>query len=248
VRTIALIPARSGSRGIPNKNLRLLGGKPLIEWTIDTALQVGGLDRLVVSAGNEEIAVTAIRAGAEAFVRPEELNGDMAPMIDVVKDAIEYLGLKDEDIIVLLQPTAPFRSVESVQRCIQGFLGTDINSCMAVLRVPDRFHPDQITADLRHPMDVAHGKPRFPVNRQDLEPTYVRAGTVYAFYVETARKHGDIYGKSCLEIEIPESEALNLDEMADWYEAERRVQEDRATKAARTPSVQSQEQAQPAAL
>lgn len=238
MKTIALIPARSGSKGIPGKNLRLLGGKPLIEWSIDVALQVGGLDRLVVSAGNAEIERVARDAGAEAYIRPQELNGDDTPMIDVVRDAIEYCGLEDDDIIVLLQPTAPFRSVESVRRCVfdlQSLVG--LESCLTRLRVPDRFHPDQII----------DGSLRYPVNRQELTAAYVRAGTVYAFYVGVVQEYGNIYGEVCAYVEVPEAEALNLDEMSDWHEAERRVK-NRTTEATQPPSVQGEQQAQQAAL
>ena len=160
-------------------------------------------------------------------------------MMEVVQHAIIGLGVGDVDIIVLLQPSAPFRSFESIQECIRALKCNDnfLDSCMTIVRVPDRYHPDQIVYDTH----------RFPVNRQDLERVYVRAGTVYAFYVGTIVRHGSIYGELCHRIEVPEEEALNLDEMADWYEAERRVK-NRATKAAPSPSVQGQEQAQPAAL
>jgi N-acylneuraminate cytidylyltransferase len=251
MKTLALIPARSGSRGIPNKNLRTLGDKPLLEWSIDAALQVGGLDRIVVSAGNEEILRVAIHAGAEAFVRSEKLNGDTTPMIAVVKDAIDYCGLEDDDIMVLLQPTAPFRSVESVRQCVEELKGRARDSCMTTVRVPDRYHPHQLITGLPTGCGVnaSYGSHHFPINRQDLEPLYVRAGTVYAFYVRTVQTYGNIYGKFLYQIEIPESEALNLDEMSDWHEAERRVKEEnRATKAAQPSSVQGEEQAQPAAL
>lgn len=216
MRTIALIPARAGSRGIPNKNLRLLGGKPLLAWTVDVAKEAKVFDLIVVSAGSEEIHVAARRARANAFLRPAELGTDTAPMIGVVEHAIKYLGLKDEDIVVLLQPTGPFRSVESIRDCVQGLEDDkEAQCCMTIVRVPDRYHPNQIIWD-----DGSHS---FPVNRQELKPLYVRAGTVYAFYAGNVSRCGDIYGELCTHTEVPESEALNLDEMSDWHEAERRV-------------------------
>jgi N-acylneuraminate cytidylyltransferase len=240
MRTIALIPARAGSKGIPNKNLRLLGGKPLLEWSIHAAVHAACFNDIVVSAGSKEIEDVALAAGASAFSRPWSLGTDTTPMIQVVRHAVELLGLNNDDVVVLLQPTHPFRSVESIRECVET-LPKAADSCMTVLCVPDRYHPDQI---------IANGY-NFPVNRQDLGRKFVRAGTVYAFHVGTVRRHGDIYGELCYHIEVSEEEALNLDEMSDWYEAERRVKEtekDGAAKASRAPSVPGEEQAQQAAL
>ena len=240
MKTIALIPARSGSKGIPRKNLRILGDKSLLEWSIDAALVAGCFDAIEVSAGSERIKHAAWMAGAGAFLRPDHLNGDLAPMIEVVKDAIFRMGLCDADIIALLQPTAPFRSVESIQRCVDGLKDSWADSCMTIIRVPDRYHPRQLVRSYQGPFD-------FPVNRQDLTAAHVRAGTVYAFRVGTVRRHDNIYGKHSHQIAVPESEALNLDEMADWHEAERRVK-NRTSQATAASSVQGQEQAQPAAV
>ena len=237
--TIALIPARSGSRGIPQKNIRPLGGKPLIHWTLATAMRVKGLDRIVVSAGDEDILNAALEVGAEAFVRPKEIN-DTGVMIRTVMDAIEHLHLEgddDNDAIILLQPTAPFRSVESVERCLGAL--EDGDSAMTVIRVPDRFHPNQV-------IDGNHKK--YPVHRQHLDPRYVRAGSVYAFWVGTFTWYGNIYGETSVKIEVPEHEALNLDEMADWHEAERRIKEAGLAQEAAASPMLRKEQAQQAAL
>lgn len=111
---LGLIPARGGSKRVPGKNMRMLGGKPLIAWTIEAAICAGSLDRVVVSSEDEDILVTAQEWGAEIIDRPAWLASSAASSYDVVRHAIKALDLSAGDIIALLQPTSPFRTAGDI--------------------------------------------------------------------------------------------------------------------------------------
>ena len=119
-RLLGLVPARGGSVGIPHKNIRLLGGKPLIAWSIEVARQSRYLDRVVVSTDDDEIAECARIYGAETpFIRPADLATDSARAVDVVLHALDQI--RDADAVVLLQPTSPFRSVGDIDHAVESW-------------------------------------------------------------------------------------------------------------------------------
>lgn len=118
---LAMIPARGGSKGIKDKNITPLAGKPLITYTIEAALQSRYIDRVVVSTDSEKIAEVARAAGADVpFLRPAELASDTAKSIDAVLHCIEFVG--DYTIFVLLQPTSPLRTAEDIDAAIETFI------------------------------------------------------------------------------------------------------------------------------
>ncbi len=123
---VAILPARGGSQRIPRKNLRLLAGKPLVQWTIEQAKSSKYITRVVVSTDDGEIAQIAGQAGAEIILRPSTLaQGEEGSMVRTVKHALEYLE-KYQDYkpltIVLLQPTSPLKSVEDIDGAIEAYL------------------------------------------------------------------------------------------------------------------------------
>lgn len=129
---LAIIPARGGSKGVPRKNLRSVGGKPLLAWTIEAAKQSKYIDRLIISSEDLEIIETARQWGCEApFVRPKELALDHTPGIDPVLHAVEALPER-YDYVVLLQPTSPLRTVADIDGCIELCVDKGANSCVSV--------------------------------------------------------------------------------------------------------------------
>jgi N-acylneuraminate cytidylyltransferase/CMP-N,N'-diacetyllegionaminic acid synthase len=125
---IAIIPARGGSRRVPRKNLRLVGGRPLIAWTIEAAKTARSVDRVVVTTDDREIADVSKREGAEVpFIRPAALSTDTATSVDVVAHALGELGVNptSDSLFVLLQPTSPLRT------------GADIDAAAALLSTGD---------------------------------------------------------------------------------------------------------------
>lgn len=123
-RILAVVPARAGSKRIPNKNIRELAGRPLLCWTIDTALESGLFCDVLMTSDSEEAARIATEAGALVpFLRPPELAADDTPSMDVVLHAAEEYGREfgDIDAIMLLQPTSPFRRVETMRHAVEEF-------------------------------------------------------------------------------------------------------------------------------
>ena len=122
---LGVIPARGGSKGVPQKNVRQVCGKPLIAWTIEAAQQSVLLDRWVVSTEDPEIASISRLYGAEILNRPPQLATDTTPTSHVLKHALDHVSA---DIVVLLQPTSPIRSSGLIDRCIRQFQDTQADS------------------------------------------------------------------------------------------------------------------------
>ena len=134
---LAIIPARGGSKGIPRKNLELLHGKPLVVHAIDTAIKSSSVTRTVLSTDDDEIAQTGLEAGAEVIKRPENLANDTAPTIPVLQHVVDTLKAEGwkADIIVLLEPTSPFRTPEIVDKIISKFQDQKVKSAITVTQL-----------------------------------------------------------------------------------------------------------------
>jgi len=141
MKILALIPARSGSKRIPNKNIRLLGGKPLIVWTIEMALKISGICDVLVSTDSLEIQAISSTAGASVpWLRPSKFATDGASSVDVAIHAIDRYE-KDHgkvDGLLLLQPTSPFRTPEYTERGIEKFLDYSGDSVIGVSPIRER--------------------------------------------------------------------------------------------------------------
>ena len=129
-KVVALIPARGGSKSIPKKNIASLAGKPLIAWTIELALKTPEIDRVIVSSDCSDILKVAQEYGAELHIRPAELSQDHSLPIDAVRHVLEELKNDnyDADYLVLLEPTAPFRSIKDVSDSIHLMIENDYDS------------------------------------------------------------------------------------------------------------------------
>lgn len=139
----ALIPARGGSKGIPNKNLASLAGRPLIAWTIEAARSARGVQRVLVSTDDDAIAACALSAGAEVpFRRPDALAGDAATSMAVVQHALQWLADNEgamPALTLLLQPTSPLRTAEDIEAGLQMQSETQA----AVVSVTQVAHPPE---------------------------------------------------------------------------------------------------------
>ncbi|MFZ0743852.1 MAG: acylneuraminate cytidylyltransferase family protein [Terracidiphilus sp.] len=120
-RVIAVIPARGGSKSIPGKNIRPLGGRPLLAWSIEVAQQVSEIDRIIVSTDDPEISSVGKAHGAEVYTRPPDLATDDALVIDALKDLLERLQSEGEppEWVILLEPTCPLRTANDVRDCLK---------------------------------------------------------------------------------------------------------------------------------
>jgi len=223
--TLALIPARGGSKGLPDKNIRSLGGRTLLEYAARAAAASGVVDRVVLTTDSPRIADEGRRLGIEVpFMRPESLATDNAPMLPVIEHAVGFL--EDQgwppEIVVLLQPTSPLRTPEHIRSAVDLLRSSGADSVVSVVEVARHLSPDYV-------MRIEDGGlvPFLPqgaavTRRQDARAAYVRDGTVYAFW-RTTLSQGSIYGGHCRPLVVPAAESLTIDTQADWDEAERRV-------------------------
>ena len=223
---LALVPARGGSKGIPDKNIRLLAGRTLLEYVAKAAAASGVIDRLVLTTDSDRIAAEGLRVGIEVpFMRPDALAEDDSPMLPVIEHAVDQLeqGGWLPEIVVLLQPTSPLRRPDHVREAIHQLRATGADSVVSVVELPRHLSPDYVMR-----IDGGRLTPFLPegariTRRQDARPAYVRDGTVYAFWRRTLRESRTIYGEDCRPFIIPARESMTIDTPDDWAEAERRL-------------------------
>ena len=223
MKVLGIIPARGGSKGIPNKNLRELAGKPLLAYTLEAANDSGVFDRLVLSTESEAIAELGRHLGLEVpFMRPAELAADDSPMLAVIQHAVTELEQRGwrPDIIVLLQPTSPFRRAERIREAVRFLNNGDSDSVVSVVEIPDLFSPQKAMQIKNGALQFWSSQGREITNRQQVQPAYAREGTVYACRRDVLMDKGDIYGDKCLPLVVTREEALSLDNMDDWVRAE----------------------------
>lgn len=218
--TIIFIPARSGSKTIPHKNIKLLGGKPLLAWTIETAFK-SGLGRVIVSSDSEEYLKIAKEYGAETLSRPSELAGDEVSMYEVLKNEIHKIEPVPEAVI-LLPPTSPFRNAVQVKAAMSFFENNldKYDSLMSVQQVPGKFNPAQVLVTTSSGVRMANGSPLSNriTRRQEYPNAYVTAGGIYIFKTSNLAQ-GSFYGKETMLMECESSVDINNDD--DFLEAEK---------------------------
>jgi CMP-N-acetylneuraminic acid synthetase len=223
---LALVPARGGSRGIPDKNLRRLAGRTLLEYVAAAAAGSGVLDRTVLSTDSEQIAAEGRRAGLEVpFIRPAGLARDDTPMLPVIEHAVESLERAGwtPEIVVLLQPTSPLRTPGHIRRAVQQLRDSGADSVVTVVELPRHLSPDYVMrVDDGWLVPFAAEGARV-TRRQDARPAFVRDGTVYAFWRRTLAETGSLYGRHCRPLVLRAAESLSIDTPDDWDEAERRL-------------------------
>ena len=221
---LGLVPARGGSKGVPGKNIKLLAGRPLLEYTARAASASGVIDRLVLSTDSEEVAAVGRQVGLEVpFVRPAELAADDTPMLPVVRHAIAALDERGwhADVLVLLQPTSPLRRPEHISAAVRLLRDSEADSVVTVAEVPRHQSPDYVMRidDGRLKPFLAEGA-RI-TRRQDARPAYWRDGTVYVCWRRTIDRFDSLYGEDCRPLVIDAADALSIDSPADWDAAER---------------------------
>jgi CMP-N,N'-diacetyllegionaminic acid synthase len=227
LKTLGIIPARAGSKGVPGKNMKLLGGCPLISYTIKSAQKSSLLDKIIVSSDCEKtIAYARQFTGVEVpFKRPAHFARDESPSIDLVKHALDYYirqGFTFE-YVVLLQPTSPFRSSDLIDRAISYMMESDADSLVTVQKIPDQFNPYWAMQMRDGPyiefMDLGSS---LAGRRQDLPETYYRDGKVYISKVSLVRKGLLVGGKIAGLITADEPD-VNIDTIEDWQLAQQEL-------------------------
>lgn len=223
-KTLGLILARGGSKRVPRKNLRLLGGKPLINWTVEAALAAQSLDRVVLSTDDAEIAATATAAGCDVpFMRPPELATDTATSADVVRHALAAIDAAATfSRLVLLQPTSPLRLAEDIDGAVAVAQGRDLSSVVSICpaeTVPAHLFwheaDGRLSSVIGAPFQEIAGR-----RSQDCRPGYRLNGAIYVARLDWFLAGGELIGPDSVGYVMPRDRSVDIDDELDLMEAE----------------------------
>lgn len=230
LKILGIIGARSGSKSIPDKNIKPLAGKPLMAWIIEAAKKSKYINRVVVSTDSENYAVIARKFGAETpFLRPVEIAGDKATDFQYVSHALEWLKKNENyqpDIVVRLMPTVPLQKAEDIDTCVENLIA-DASAHSSVVVAQAGQHPNKamkIVADEGKDYLVGyftgHSKDVEPTFRQGYEKAYFRANVVAsrAWVVNDLKS---LVGEKARCHIIPQERAIDIDAPVDFFIAEK---------------------------
>ena len=219
---LALIAARGGSKGLPGKNIRLLGDKPLIAWSIDAATNSEYIDRLIVSTDDKEIAGTAEAFGAEVpFFRPVELASDTAKMMDVIMHAMDHVEQKGGkyDYLVLLQPTSPFRTAVLIDQAIELLFNKKGKVVLGVTEVQHSPLRTNVLPDDGN-MGEFYSSKLENFNRQEMSPYYRLNGAIYVADWTFMKENKKWLSKDTYAYIMDRRSSIDIDDLEDFLLAE----------------------------
>ncbi len=215
---IAIIPARSGSKGVKDKNIKELNGKPLIAYTIEEANRCGVFDCVFVSTDSEKYAQIAREYGAEVpFLRTSENSSDKAGSWDVVREVLSKLD-KKFDIVVLLQPTSPLRNSNNILEALDLFFSKNADTVCSVCETPhSAFWCNTLDESLSMQDFI---KKEYQKPRQELPKTYTLNGAIYICKTELLQTNPNFYGEKSFAYIMDAVKSVDIDTELDFTLAE----------------------------
>ena len=234
--TLSIIPARGGSRGIPRKNIKPLGGVPLIAYSIAAGFQAKSIKRVIVSTDDEKIGKCAAQYGAEVpFVRPQALAEDHVLDFPVIEHALQWLDENENyrpDAIVLLRPTSPFRPVPCIDEAVDILLSNSNADCVrAVTRSgQEPYKMWRIRNAKMIPLLKSRIFEHYNMPRQLLPKTYWQTGQIEAIRYNTIINKKSTTGDQILPIIIDSKYVIDIDDLEQWDIAEGMLKKFRKTK------------------
>lgn len=221
---LALIPARAGSKGIINKNLVLLDGIPLVEWSIRVAVASCYFNTVCVSTNSSQIKLIAELAGAEVpFIRPDEYSGDKSLQYDVIRHCLEYYKSNGRtfDSVTLLQPTSPFRKIEDLINTNELFMNSKCETLISVKDVSEisestcyeSYTVDSLLKLL--PITLPNNYNKLGSLRQDFSKKYWRNGSIYIFKSQNIFEGNVLIKDPIVGYEMPWYRSINIDSNSD---------------------------------
>lgn len=223
MKIIGVIPARGGSKGVPGKNIKMLGGKPLLGYTADSALNSNLLSKVVLTTDDSRIAEVGLEFGLEVpFLRPAELALDTSPTLPVIQHVLDFYKNNGEefDAVCLLEVTSPFRKKGLIDKAISRFIELDPDALVSVLPIPDTYNPHwAFESDSKGYLRIATGEEKIIPRRQELPLTYHRDGSIYLTKSKVIIG-GSLYGETLAYIENDPLYYVNIDTNEDWIAAE----------------------------
>lgn len=223
MKILGLIPARGGSKGIPGKNIKLLGGKPLLQYSYEAARKAKLLNKVILSSDEENIIQIAKQFDLEVpFKRPANLAEDSSSSLEVVQHALNYYLKQGINFyaVCLLQPTTPFRKAGFIDECILKFKVGNFDSLVSVREVPKEYNPHWVFEENQGALKIATGEKEIISRRQDLPKAYHRDGAIYLTKTEVLLNENSLFGKKIGFVDTTHSPYVNIDVPEDWRKAE----------------------------
>ena len=219
-KVLCVIPARTGSKGLRNKNIKKLNKIPLIAWSILTAKKCKLIDEIIVSTDCPKISKIAMKYGANVpFIRPKKFATDKASSFSVLKHAIDFLKKKKNyfDYIIMLEPTSPLRNSKDVDFCINKIKKDNIESLVSVSRVVDQ-HPYFLYSINKRNILRPYLKKqkKLYIRRQDVSPLYYLEGSIYISKITTLLNEKTWYHKKTQAFEVEKWKSLEIDDIDDF--------------------------------
>lgn len=221
---VAFIFARGGSKGLPGKNIRSFCGKPLIAWSIQQALAVRRIKRVIVSTDSEEIAVIARDYGAEVpFMRPEELAQDDSPEWLAWRHALNYLKEtmgEYPDIFISIPATAPLRNVNDIERCLDEYQKGDADVIITVTDAHRSPYFNMVKANPDGSVRLVIPAPSLVTRRQDSPVVFDMATVCYVANPKFVISHNAIFEGRVKAVHLPPERSIDIDTIIDFRIAE----------------------------
>ena len=217
---LAIIPARGGSKGVPRKNIKKIAGKPLIAYTIESAVKSRHINKVIVSTEDQEIAQISENYGAEVIERPEKLALDNSSTIDAIFHALNYLKMNDyiPDIVVLLQPTSPLRTTKDIDESIELFCKKD---CESVISVCEFEHSPYWSLKIENNyLKPTFGEEYFKMRRQDLPASFLPNGAIFISNPQNLINYEGFYCKEIMPYLMSPESSIDIDTEMDFKIAE----------------------------
>jgi CMP-N,N'-diacetyllegionaminic acid synthase len=220
---LAIVPARSGSKGLPDKNIKSISGKPLMAWSIEAGLKSKYIDKLIVSTDSEKYAEIAKYFGAEVpFIRPNKISTDTSSRKDVIKHALDFFIRKNKlyDYIVFLEPTSPLTTEVDIDISIEKLLLDKSAESIVGVSLSEASHPDFLV-NLKNGFlnFINENQKSSVIRRQDLEDLYFYDGTLYISEVDKYLEK-EFYHEKTLGYVTPKWKSLEIDDMYDFIMVE----------------------------
>lgn len=219
MKTLGLIVGRAGSKRLPGKHLLLLGGKPLLAWTLEAALGAKSLEKIIISTDSQEMMNVAAALGVDVpFARPAELSGDLASPLDVVRHAVHFCKEREEffDSVVLLQPTSPFRTSRHIDEAVAMHYQTCADTTTSVCLAREHAY---YQGEVRNNVFIPFNSDKYDQPRHKLPTAFIENGSIYVLSVsdiDMKRFYGDKVNAYCMN----DNDSVDIDTMHDFNYAE----------------------------
>lgn len=224
MKTVAFIFARGGSKGLPGKNIRNLGGKPLIAWSIDMALSVKRIERVIVSTDSEEIAIIARKFGAEVpFIRPAELAGDESPEWLAWRHGLNYLKEscgKWPEVMVSVPTTSPLRIEVDIENCLDEYEKGDADIVITTTDAHRSPYFNMVRSKDDGTVELVNSLPTALTQRQQVPVVYDVTTVCYVANPSFVMSHESIFEGRVRAVHVPIERAIDIDTLFDFQVAE----------------------------